>query len=195
MRSVGEQASTPVPAAAEKYNGAGKFIIPAPVAIPASLPRIRTLAEAVSHVDAGATALSGMIVDTEQFDESLLKRWRDLQLVIVPNLHELSGTDLARAQRNVKTLAARGVSIAAGDGPQSEKEWLLLEKAGLSPAQVLAAATRHAARAAKQSTKLGTLAPGMTASLWLLEANPLESAANLSASKASRVMIAGQWMK
>jgi imidazolonepropionase-like amidohydrolase len=65
----------------------------------------------------------------------------------------------------------------------------------LSPAEVLIASTSHAARAAKQAAELGSLAPGMTASLWMLTANPLEDAANLSEAKAARIMTAGEWTR
>jgi hypothetical protein len=195
VRLIGEQASTPVPAGADKINGAGKFLIAAPVEIPDSLPEIRTLAEAVARIDSGVTALSGMVLDTEEFEESLLKKWRDLQVVFVPRLHRYSDADEARARRNVRKLASAGVAIAAGNGPQAEQEWAKLQQAGLSPAEVVAAVTRNAARAANRTSELGTLEPGKTASLWLLNANPLESAANLSAAKAERIMTAGVWSR
>jgi hypothetical protein len=193
IRSIGEQASTPVPAGSDKINGAGKFLIAAPVAIPSDLPRVRTLAEARAAVDGGATAAQGMILDTEEIDTALLNKWRDLRFVFVPSLRLASGEEQARASRNTKRLASAGVLIAAGDGEGAEQEWQLLEKAGLSPAEVLAAATRNAARAAQKADDLGSLTPGMTASCWLLRSNPLETAANLSRSNAERIMIAGEW--
>jgi hypothetical protein len=195
VRLIGEQASTPVPAGADKINGAGKFLVAAPVEIPDSLPQIRTLAEATARVDGGVTALAGMVLDTEEFAEPLLKKWRDLQVVFVPRLHRFAGEELARAQRNTRKLSSRGVLIAAGNGSQAEQEWKLLQEAGLSPGEIVAAATRNAARAANRASELGAIAPGMTASLWLLNANPLESAANLSAAKAERIMTAGVWSR
>jgi imidazolonepropionase-like amidohydrolase len=195
VRSIGMQASTPIPPGSEKVNGAGRFLIPAPVAIPDTLPRVRTLEEARSQVDGGAVALAGMALDTEQFDPSLLKKWRDLRVVFVPRLHELAGEELRRAQRNARALAAGGVRIAAGAGPQAAREWRLLAESGLTPPQLLAAATVNAARAARRDADLGSLEPGMTASFWLLTANPLEDASNLDESKAERVMSAGEWTR
>jgi imidazolonepropionase-like amidohydrolase len=195
VRIIGEQAATPVPAGAEKVNGAGKFLIAAPVEIPDSLPRVSTLEEAAKRIDEGNTALSGIMLDIEQLSESLLNRWRDLQVVFVPGLHRLRGEELARAQRNARRLSSAGVLIAAGGGAHAEQEWALLEKAGLTPAEIVAAATRNAARAANKAADAGTLEPGMTANLWLLNANPLETAANLRAANAERIMTAGQWSR
>ena len=197
VRAVGEQATTPVPAGSEKVNGAGKFLVPAPVVIPDSLPRIRTLADARTQIDGGAIALAGMVLDTEDFDEFLTAKWRDLRVVFVPRLSEMESApaDLARAQRNIRLLATRGVLIGAGDGPRAVREYQLLAAAGLSAQEVLAAATTNAARAVKQGAELGALGVGMTASAWLLNANPLEDAGNLAISKTERILAAGQWVK
>jgi imidazolonepropionase-like amidohydrolase len=156
---------------------------------------VRTLEEAKKRIDEGNTALAGVMLDTEHVEESLLNKWRDLQVVFVPHLLRLSGEELARAQRNTRRLCSAGILIAAGAGTHAEQEWGLLEKAGLTPAEIIAAATKNAARAANKASEVGTLAPGMTASLWLLHANPLETAANLTEAKAERIMTAGQWSR
>jgi imidazolonepropionase-like amidohydrolase len=193
VRAIGEQASTPIPAGSDKINGAGRFLVPSPVAIPDTLARVKTLAEAQLQIDDGAPAVSGIPLDTEQFNHSLLEKWRSLQVVFVPRLYELDGADLSRAQRNAGTLARYGVLIGAGSGPFLTKEIRLLADAGLAPTEILAAATKNAARAAKQSEHLGTLAPGMTASAWLLPGNPLEDPTHLDRSKAEHILTAGEW--
>jgi len=83
------------------------------------------------------------------------------------------------------------VMIAAGAGPNAEREWGMLANAGLSPQEVLASATTHAARAAGQSGQSGALAPGLRANVWLLAANPLENVSNLA--RAERVLMEGEW--
>ncbi|HSF38884.1 MAG TPA: amidohydrolase family protein [Thermoanaerobaculia bacterium] len=72
------------------------------------------------------------------------------------------------------------------------EELELLEKNGLSPLDVLRAATINAARALEQEDELGTLAPGKRADLVLLAADPLASLANLR--HPAGVMVRGLWL-
>jgi imidazolonepropionase-like amidohydrolase len=61
-------------------------------------------------------------------------------------------------------------------------EWMELElmaKAGLTPQQVLASATRDAARCLKADKDLGTLEPGKWADFVVLEADPLADISNI----------------
>lgn len=72
----------------------------------------------------------------------------------------------------------RGVTILVGTdtvpgGPRYHDELALLVEAGLSPAEVLRAATLSAARFAGKDDRFGTIAPGKTADIVLLGANPL----------------------
>jgi imidazolonepropionase-like amidohydrolase len=94
---------------------------------------------------------------------------------------------LEMAKRNLKTLVERGVPIAFGTdtGPparfQGYFEHLELEQmaeAGLSPWQVLASATRDAAKCMKVAGELGTLEPGARADFLVLRKNPLEDVRN-----------------
>jgi imidazolonepropionase-like amidohydrolase len=102
------------------------------------------------------------------------------------------------ASRNVKRLADGGVPIALGTdtGPtgrfQGYFELLELElmvKAGLSPRQALAAATRDAARCLKIDRELGTLEAGKWADFLVLDADPLWDIRNVK--RISSVWIAG----
>jgi imidazolonepropionase-like amidohydrolase len=54
-----------------------------------------------------------------------------------------------------------------------------LVESGLSPAEALPCATLHNARALGQADRVGTIEPGKLADLVLLDANPLESIANM----------------
>jgi imidazolonepropionase-like amidohydrolase len=102
------------------------------------------------------------------------------------------------ASRNLKTLVDSGVMIAMGTdtGPAGRfqgffelKELDLMAKAGMTPRQVLAAATRDAARCMKLDRDLGTLEPGKWADFVVLDADPLADIANTK--KISDVYIAG----
>ena len=95
---------------------------------------------------------------------------------------------LAQGRKNLKTLSDAGVTIALGtDTGTNEGQWqgyfehIELEemvKSGLTPMQVLVAATSGAARAANVSQQLGSIAPGKQADLLVLNANPLSDIRN-----------------
>lgn len=102
------------------------------------------------------------------------------------------------ASRNVKKLADNGVTIAMGTdtGPASRfqgyfelMELELMAKAGLTPRQILMAATRDAARCWRVDKDLGTLEAGRWADFVVLDADPLADITNTR--KISDVYIAG----
>jgi imidazolonepropionase-like amidohydrolase len=105
---------------------------------------------------------------------------------------------LAMASRNLKKLSDAGVTIAMGTdtGPPARfqgyfelMELELMAKAGLTPRQVLAAATRDAARCMKIDSEVGTLQTGKWADFVALDADPLADIGNTK--KISDVYIAG----
>lgn len=107
-------------------------------------------------------------------------------------------TALEVASRNLKKLADAGVPIAMGTdtGPSGRfqgyfelMELELMVKAGLTPKQALAAATRDAARCMKLDRDLGTLEPGKWADFVVLDASPLSNISNVR--RISSVWIAG----
>lgn len=102
------------------------------------------------------------------------------------------------AKRNLKRLHDAGVPIAMGTdtGPAARfqgyfelMELEMMAQAGLTPAQVLASATRTAARCMGAERDLGTLEAGKWADFVVLDANPLTDISNVR--KISSVWIAG----
>jgi len=97
---------------------------------------------------------------------------------------------LKQGIRNLKILSDAGVPIAMGTDSGSANdlgrwqgyfehvEMEMMVEAGMTPMQVLVAATGGAARALKLDRELGTLEPGKWADLLVLDANPLTSIRN-----------------
>ena len=95
---------------------------------------------------------------------------------------------LDMAKRNLKTLIAAGVTIAMGtdtgagpgrfSGYFELMELSMMAEAGLTPRQVLSAATRDAAKCMGHAGDLGTLTPGKWADMLVLGADPLTDVAN-----------------
>src|SRR6185436_17978334 len=92
----------------------------------------------------------------------------------------------ARQQRSVARLNAAGVTIALGDdtgientfyGFGEHRELELMVAAGMTPMQVIVAATRTPA-ALLRLEAFGTVARGKRADFLVLDANPLDSIAN-----------------
>jgi imidazolonepropionase-like amidohydrolase len=106
------------------------------------------------------------------------------------------------ARRNLKTLSDAGVRIAMGTdtGPagrwQGFFEHLELEmmvEAGMTPMQVLVAATSAAAECHGKGAEFGSIRAGASADLLVLAANPLESIRNTRQIKT--IWIAGRRIK
>ena len=103
------------------------------------------------------------------------------------------------ASRNLKKLADAGVPIAMGtdSGAPSGRfqgyfelmELEMMAKAGLTPKQVIAAATRDAARCQKIDSEIGTLVRNKWADFVALDADPLTDISNVR--KIDSVWIAG----
>ena len=100
-------------------------------------------------------------------------------------------TGFEQALRNVKLLSDGGVMIAMGtdsgtglgrwQGYNAHVEMELMVKAGMTPMQVLAAATGQAARVMRIDGEVGTLQPGRRADLVVLNADPLADIRNTRA--------------
>ena len=102
------------------------------------------------------------------------------------------------ANRNLKKLSDAGVTMAMGTdtGPPARfqgyfelMEMEMMVKAGMTTRQVLAAATRDAARCMKLDAQVGTLEPNKWADFVVLDADPLADMANIR--KINAVYVAG----
>jgi len=97
---------------------------------------------------------------------------------------------LEQANRNLKILSDAGVPIAMGTDSGAEGnpgrwqgyfehvEMEMMVKAGMTPMQVIVAATGEAARVTKVDPKIGTIEPGKWADVLVLNANPLDDIRN-----------------
>ena len=101
---------------------------------------------------------------------------------------------------NLRRVAARGITVAAGSdagnigtlhGPSLHRELELMAAAGLTPMQVLVAATAGGAAALGRAGDLGTVEPGKLADLVVLDADPLQDIRHTQA--IARVMRGGRW--
>ena len=109
--------------------------------------------------------------------------------------------EYARAMRNTRRMAVAGVPIGVGSdggsaidfpGLMTHRELELLVEAGLSPVDVITAATRNGALALRKLDELGTIEAGKRADLLLLSANPLEDVRNFR--KIDQLMFDGEWI-
>jgi imidazolonepropionase-like amidohydrolase len=89
---------------------------------------------------------------------------------------------------NAKRLVDAGVAVAVGTdagnpgtfhGPSIYHELETLQRAGLTPMQVIVAATRAAADALGRADELGSLEEGKAADLLLLDADPTVDVRNV----------------
>ena len=223
IREAGARSAVLIPEEADKIDGSGKFVVPAPLDVypsaeaarkspavhlfkvdPAALESARDAgARIVGHVstqagfralvDGGAAAFVGMIDDTEDLDPDLLSRMRNLRIFVAPALVS-QGADLEIAKRNTKRLFSAGVPIAvASNGGDPAREPELLAEAGIPSLDVIVAATRNSADALQQLNRTGTIQAGKRADLLLLSANPGEDIRNLR--KAALRMSAGAWVQ
>ncbi|MBC7896429.1 MAG: amidohydrolase family protein, partial [Cytophagaceae bacterium] len=103
--------------------------------------------------------------------------------------------------RMTKALADAGATLLVGsDSPNAlfmpgfsiHRELRALQQAGLTPYQVLRAATVSAASYLGLEREFGTVAPGVGADLLLLTANPLSGLATLE--RPDGVMTRGRWL-
>lgn len=120
---------------------------------------------------------------------------------IIQSLYEMPPAVIAQASTkmppdplpqvltNARAVVRAGGRIAAGTdagnigtlhGPALHRELQLLSRAGLTPAQVLTAATRDAAFAYAPRPDVGLLAPGYRADVLVLDADPLKDVTNLT---------------
>ncbi|MBI5443639.1 MAG: amidohydrolase family protein [Deltaproteobacteria bacterium] len=149
---------------------------------------IPTLAvnEGYDEVLGGAVRLSDF--EKRFGDPQVISTWSDLPK-LRPRRARRAPRDRAQAIRfeNLRRVHAAGVTVAAGSdagnigtlhGPGLHRELELMREAGLSPAEVLLAATRGGA-AALGREDVGTIEAGKLADLLVLDADPRKDVGNL----------------
>jgi imidazolonepropionase-like amidohydrolase len=106
---------------------------------------------------------------------------------IPPGADSVGGAMFAKRLAQVATMHRAGVGLLTGtDAPLRNsppgfglhEEFVLLARGGLSPFEIIRAATLEPARYLGALDSLGTIEPGKLADLVLLEANPLEDIRN-----------------
>jgi imidazolonepropionase-like amidohydrolase len=106
---------------------------------------------------------------------------RAARAVPVDSLHRTMAENLMRMHR-------AGIPIAMGTdagnpltlhGPAIYAEMEAMQKAGMTPAEVIVAATRNGARAMRRDAEFGTVERGKRADLLLVAADPTRDVASL----------------
>lgn len=137
-------------------------------------------------VEAGADGLEHGVTVEPITDRALIDLMVERKTSYTPTLwiHDAVHPE---TRPNVKLMADAGVMIVLGSdsfhgrgafGDNTLEEAELMEAAGMTPQQVLSAATSVAARHIGRPD-VGSVAPGKRADLIVLRANPLESVGNL----------------
>jgi imidazolonepropionase-like amidohydrolase len=205
IREAGARSTVLLPAEADKVDGSGKFLAPAPIDIYASAEAASRQARAThlwkmdrAALDAARDAGIPVVghVSTESGVRALVDGGaagfigmmvdtEELDPALVSRLRDLriffapalvsQGATLEVAQRNTRRLFSAGVD------------------AGIPPLDAIVAATRNSAAALGQLNEAGTVQAGKRADLLLLSANPGEDIRNLR--KVALRMSAGNWVK
>jgi imidazolonepropionase-like amidohydrolase len=118
-----------------------------------------------------------------------------------PNTTEIEARGFENMLRFVRLCHRAGVTLVVGSHssvPKAERGWAyqremeLLIECGLTPGEALSAATRNNAAFFRQSTRLGSVAPGKLADLLLVAGDPLQDIQALR--QVRRVMLNGRWI-
>ena len=105
-----------------------------------------------------------------------------------PNPHPPANPSLENAIASLKRVQDAGITVAMGTdagnpgtlhGPSVYREMDLMQRAGLTPMEVLVDATRNGARAMGRGNDFGTLEAGKAADLVILDADPVKDIANV----------------
>jgi Amidohydrolase family len=117
------------------------------------------------------------------YNEAQWKRMIELRQQILRALHQ-AGVPLLLGSDAPQVFNVPGFSL--------QHEMKAMQDAGLSPLVILQSGTLNPARFFKQSEEFGSVAPGRSADLILVDGNPLDNLDNVW--KQSGVMLRGKWL-
>lgn len=139
----------------------------------------------------------GMLAKTEDRDNSLLEQGVSREILAdLDKKREMPGMKesfiswektLHFAKINAKKMSDHGIKLAVGTdagnpavffGPSVHREMELMAEAGISPTEIIKAATVNAAEILGKSDKLGTISAGKLADILVVEGNPLDKIQN-----------------
>ena len=138
----------------------------------------------VSVVEAGVDSLEHGVVATTPVSEPVVEMLRKAGVFYIPTLQVFRAAEAReRAMANLKQLSEAGVRIVLGTdtvgntpaGANTISEAERMVEAGMTPAQVIQAATLNAAEHLGRADDLGTVETGKLADLIIVEGDPLES--------------------
>ena len=139
-------------------------------------------------------------VDRTCGDPQVIATWADLaKMGYEPQGLSGGSQELQIASANLKRMQEAGAIVAAGTdagnigtlhGPAIHREFELMAAAGLTPIEILVAATRNAARVFRNAPETGTIEPGKFADLLILDADPTADIRN--ARKINKVIKGGR---
>lgn len=146
-------------------------------------------------VDAGIDDAAHMVYDP--LSDELIQRMVNKGIYIIPTLTVLkliqdkySAPLLEQGKENLRRFVQAGGKIAFGDDfIEEEQPWYrwgmpymelqLLAEAGLSPMEIISAATKNSAEVCGMAKLLGTLEVGKLSDILVVEENPLENLDNI----------------
>ena len=114
---------------------------------------------------------------------SWFQGWESSEQTMIANIEKLNNAGIRIA------VGTDGGNIGTMHGASFHNELQHLAKAGLSPMEIIVAATRNGAEALGMEDELGTLEANKLADLVILSANPLTDIANLN--QITQVMVRG----
>lgn len=201
ISAAGARGQVEPPPSCEIVNGRDKFVVPAFQREPAGWPEkpLTTLEEVEKRVNVeGLRVVFGIPEDQAVREDRWFSLMRQKAMVFVPRISRLepSSESFRIAAQNLVKMAKSDVAIGAL-APRNRPEDIFREfeamaRAGLTPQQILKAATLDAALAVNDDD-YGLLLAEKRASLLLLNADPMQDSANLR--KIDRVMVNGNWSK
>lgn len=143
--------------------------------------------DAIDALEAGADGLEHGLVGVSLTDQRLVDLLKEKQAFYVPTLQVMKTSAnqelLPIAMRNLKAMADQGVLIALGTdmncafqtgGLAEIEEMELMQQAGMTPNQIITAATRNAAEHLGQLKERGTIETGKIADLILVDGDPTQ---------------------